>query len=105
MLTRDGCVVSALSLPGGMAPYNLGRTLTHELGHWHSLFHTFQGGCSATNDRVEDTPAERLPTYGCPANRPDSCTGDEFPGPDPIHNFMDYVAPPPPPQTGVSRCC
>lgn len=94
MRTRDGCVVASQSLPGGIKPYNLGRTLTHELGHWHSLYHTFQGGCTATNDRVEDTPAERGPTYGCPKTNPDTCTGARFPGVDPIHNFMDYVGPP-----------
>jgi hypothetical protein len=86
----DGIVFDWESMPGTSDAYedqyDLGQTLTHEAGHWLNLEHTFYGGCNANGDFVDDTPAMKVPTNGCPEGK-DTCSS---PGLDPIHNYMDY---------------
>lgn len=87
----DGVVLVYTSLPQvGSPPYNLGQTATHEVGHWLGLFHTFQGGCSATGDHVGDTVPHGGPNYGKPTvgQRHNACNpNDEAP----VQNYMNYV--------------
>ena len=74
--------------------YNLGRTTTHELGHFFSLDHTFSsdggGNCAmADGDGIADTPKVANSTYGCPSNpTPFACN---IPERRLTMNYMDYV--------------
>ena len=67
-------------IPG--SPYDLGRTLTHELGHYFNLDHTFEAcdgaNCATSGDRVCDTPAQDVEDYECPAagDVTTACTGE-----------------------------
>ncbi len=69
--------------------FNLGRTGTHEVGHWLGLYHTFQSGCgnncASSGDFVCDTPPVDQSNSGCPTTH-QSC-GDL----DMVQNYMDYT--------------
>jgi len=75
--------------------YNLGRTMTHEVGHWLGLRHIWgdDNTCPATNtdtnkDYCSDTPAANAPNYSCNLTA-NSCTAN--PGNDQVQNYMDYT--------------
>jgi len=89
----DGVVIlnTAFGTKGtAKAPFNLGRTATHEIGHWLNLRHIWGDteDCSGT-DFVADTPNAAGPNYGKPAFPHVSCSNG--PNGDMFMNYMDYV--------------
>lgn len=68
------------------APFNKGRTATHEVGHWLNLRHIW-GDASCGSDYVSDTPTQYTSNYSCPTHPKPSCSnnGDMF------MNYMDYT--------------
>lgn len=89
--TEDGIVIrhDRVGTIGTAVASDSGRTLTHEIGHWLGLYHTFQGGCS-DQDLCDDTPpvAEAFTNANCPAGG-NSC-GESPDLPDMWENYMDY---------------
>ncbi len=71
-------------------PFNLGRTTTHEVGHWLNLHHIWGDTqhCEGT-DFVDDTPNQQMPNYGKPTFPHISCNNG--PNGDMFMNYMDYV--------------
>ena len=90
----DGVVIlqSAFGTTGTAAPpFHLGRTATHEIGHWLNLNHIWGDdgtGCSGT-DNVADTPNQGGPNTGQPSFPHVSCNNG--PNGDMFMNYMDYV--------------
>ena len=89
----DGVLVDAAAFGAGngcgsvspSAPYNLGRTLTHEIGHYLLLDHIWGGGCNQDDD-VSDTPNQNSDYGGCPSLGASSCGSTD------MHmNYMDYT--------------
>lgn len=101
--TADGVVclyntIGGINEPAPNAPYDLGRTGTHEIGHWLGLRHIWGDGDCNADDFVSDTPNAGDSNGGCPDEFPNSCDdsgSDFFNGQDPpdmMNNFMDYSA-------------
>ncbi|MHC5212527.1 MAG: zinc metalloprotease [Planctomycetota bacterium] len=83
----------AVGSPGPIGPpYHLGRTGTHEVGHWAGLYHTFDGGCTdgsspacySNGDLICDTNPESSPMGS------GSCSRTTCGSPDPVDNYLDY---------------
>ncbi|MBX2965135.1 MAG: T9SS type A sorting domain-containing protein [Cyclobacteriaceae bacterium] len=85
----DGIVVltTAFGKTGNVsAPFDKGRTATHEIGHWLNLFHVFgEGGCG-NDDFVADTPTQNAPHFECPSFPQTSCGSNDM-----FMNYMDFV--------------
>jgi Pregnancy-associated plasma protein-A len=89
----DGVVIlnTAFGMAGStLAPFNLGRTTTHEVGHWLNLRHIWGDTEDCTgHDFVTDTPNAAGPNYGTPVFPSVSCQNG--PSGDMFMNYMDYV--------------
>lgn len=87
----DGVVIlySAFGRTGTVsAPYNKGRTATHEVGHWLNLRHIW-GDATCGSDLVNDTPTHNTANYGCPTYpHLSTCTGTPT---EMTMNYMDYT--------------
>jgi hypothetical protein len=99
VLRKDGIVLgsrmvgSADFRPGGKTlnlheVYAYGRTLTHEMGHYLNLYHTWGDGDCSVDDEVEDTPNCSGQLFGCPNIAPVDCPPAP---PRMIANYMDYT--------------
>jgi hypothetical protein len=92
----DGLVIGykyfGTGFPGISSTYDLGRTATHEIGHYLNLDHPWGGGDSNPNcnldDAVSDTPIQEEPNYGCQSFPHISCNNG--PNGDMFNNYMDY---------------
>ncbi|NQY66719.1 MAG: hypothetical protein HRT72_03220, partial [Flavobacteriales bacterium] len=82
------CRASAFGTTGSVqAPFDGGRTLTHEVGHWLGLRHIWGDGDCSMDDYCNDTPQAQYENYGCPSEN--SCT--LYAGDDMVENYMDYT--------------
>jgi len=88
---KDGVVIqfSAFGTIGSVAaPFNLGRTATHEIGHWLNLKHIW-GDAYCGDDEVDDTPKQRASNRGRPTGEKLTC--DMSGHGDMYMNFMDLT--------------
>ncbi len=87
----DGVVVDSRYLGNtgsATAPFNLGRTATHEVGHWMNLRHIW-GDATCGNDLVNDTPTHNTANYGIPTYpHYSTCSGNPI---EMTMNYMDYT--------------
>ncbi len=88
----DGVVINTLAFGKGTGftlytGYDLGRTATHEVGHYFNLRHIW-GDRQCGNDYVDDTPLHYTYNFGCPPpNKISSCDGSI----EMTMNYMDYT--------------
>jgi hypothetical protein len=87
---KDGVVINytAFGTLKAAAPYNLGRTATHEVGHWLGLKHIW-GDSYCGDDLVDDTPVQGYYTSGCPSGFRSTCNNGDLG--DMYMNYMDFT--------------
>lgn len=92
--STDGVVfaygtIGSVAHPGTATPYHLGRTATHEIGHWAGLYHIWgdDGTSCSGSDLIGDTPNQADENYGCPSYPNPSCSNTS----DMYMNYMDYT--------------
>lgn len=87
---KDGVVINytAFGTINTNAPFNLGRTATHEIGHWFNLKHIW-GDSYCGDDLVDDTPTQGNFTAGCPNTFRSTCNNGALG--DMYMNYMDYT--------------
>ena len=66
-------------------PYDKGRTMSHEVGHWLGLIHIW-GDATCGNDFCADTPVHHDNNFGCPTVVNCDANGNEM-----VENYMDYT--------------
>jgi hypothetical protein len=103
--STDGIVLETATVGGTTVASTggfIGRTLTHEMGHWLGLFHVWgnsetgagdgTGGFCNDDDNIDDTPVQDCNYWGCPTGLLNTCTPDLLlDKPDNYENYMDYV--------------
>lgn len=88
---NDGVVVlyTAFGTNGTtIAPFNKGRTTTHEIGHWLNLIHTW-GDADCGDDLVSDTPPQQAADRGCPNGIIITCSNAPYG--NMYQNYMDFT--------------
>ena len=91
---EDGMVVRSNVFGNiGTAASSLGRTASHEIGHWFGLYHTFNNGCGVDlcldGDYVCDTPPQASPSFNCATLN--TCSNDIPDVDDQKENYMNYT--------------
>jgi len=91
-INTDGVVILNTAF-GNMgtaeAPYDKGRTATHEVGHYFNLRHIW-GDRTCGDDQVDDTPIHTSYNFGCPSFPDNSSCGGTV-HPMMTMNYMDYT--------------
>ncbi|WP_338759464.1 GEVED domain-containing protein [Bernardetia sp. ABR2-2B] len=90
----DGVVMltTAFGSTGNVnAPFDKGRTATHEVGHWLNLRHIWGDGNCSQDDFVTDTPIAAASNGGCPSYPSKSCSNNGGFSSDMFMNYMDYT--------------